>query len=134
MYGWIKLAQVTCVGLSVSLFTVRGLWILTRPAQPFWRCWLRFVPHAIDTLLLASGLTLAFVIQQYPFINSDWLTAKVIGLIAYIALGITAFRASLPRSARWLTRLMALSVFTYIVSVAVSKQRTDFLANGAAVY
>jgi|GEM_PF-4445415 len=54
---------------------------------------LHVVPHLIDTLLFASGLTLAFLIRQYPFVNSDCLTATDIGLIGHIAPGVTVFRA-----------------------------------------
>jgi uncharacterized membrane protein SirB2 len=112
--------------LSFSLFLSRGLWLLLRPARPLWR-WLRIVPHMVDTALLASGLTLAFFIRQYPFVNSDWLTAKVIGLIVYITLGVIAFRGLRLKVGRWLVWAMALLVFGYIVSVALSKQPAGFL-------
>lgn len=125
-YGWIKLVHMSCAALSVSLFAARGLWLLTSE-RPLWR-WLRVVPHVIDTLLLASGLTLAFLIRQYPFVNSDWLTAKVIGLIVYIVLGVVVFRALAPRAARWLLWIVAILVFGYIVSVAVSKNPAGFIA------
>jgi uncharacterized membrane protein SirB2 len=126
MYSWIKLVHIACVGLSFSLFFTRGLWLLLRPARPLWR-WLRIAPHMVDTALLASGLTLAFFIRQYPFVNSDWLTAKVIGLIVYITLGVIAFRGLRLRAGRWLVWVMALLVFGYIVSVALSKQPAGFL-------
>ncbi|HET8551079.1 MAG TPA: SirB2 family protein [Gammaproteobacteria bacterium] len=121
-YGWIKAFHMSCVALSVSLFAGRGIWILSQP-RPLWR-WLRVVPHIVDTLLLASGLTLAFLIRQYPFVNSGWLTAKVFGLIAYIILGVVVFRGARLKSARWLVWATALIVFGYIVSVAVTKQST----------
>lgn len=127
MYGWVKLVHIACVALSFSLFVTRGLWLLAVPGRPLWR-WLRVVPHIVDTVLLASGLTLACLIRQYPFVNSHWLTAKVIGLIAYIALGMLAFRSTRPRGLRWLTWLMALLVFGYIVSVAVSKNPAGFIS------
>jgi uncharacterized membrane protein SirB2 len=125
-YPWIKLVHISCVTLSVSLFAARGLWLLGA-GRPLGRG-LRVVPHIIDTLLLVSGLTLAFLIHQYPFVNSAWLTAKVIGLLAYIVLGMTAFRGRVPHAARWALWCVALLVFGYIVSVAVSKQPAGFLA------
>ncbi|AWN15745.1 SirB2 family protein [Salinisphaera sp. LB1] len=124
-YDAIKTVHVTCVALSGSLFASRALWVLLSK-RALWR-WLRVLPHLIDTLLLASGLTLAFLIHQYPFLNSDWLTAKVIGLIVYIALGVAVFRGR-QTGTRAVTGLMALIVFAYIVSVAFSKQPAGFLA------
>lgn len=121
----IRTVHVVCVAASISLFVVRGAWVLLS-GRGLWR-WLRVAPHIVDTLLLASGLTLAFLIQQYPFFNSDWLTAKVVGLIAYIALGVVLFRGPRSTIVRATAGLMALLVFAYIVSVAVSKQPAGFL-------
>lgn len=125
-YPQMRMVHVVCVATSISLFVARGAWILLS-GRRLWR-WLRVVPHIVDTLLLASGLTLAFLIQQYPFYNSDWLTAKVIGLVVYIGLGITLFRGPRSRTVRATTGLMALIVFAYIVSVALSKQPLGFFA------
>ncbi|HET7308454.1 MAG TPA: SirB2 family protein [Gammaproteobacteria bacterium] len=125
IYTSVKLIHMTCVGISVSLFAARGVWVLAS-GRRLWR-WLRVVPHFIDTLLLASGLTLAFLIRQFPFVNSDWLTAKIIGLIAYIILGMLVFRGSRSRATRWTIWAMALIVFGYIVSVAITKEPTGFL-------
>ncbi|MES1954205.1 SirB2 family protein [Salinisphaera hydrothermalis] len=125
-YGEIKTVHVTCVALSGSLFASRALWVLLSQ-RALWRG-LRVLPHLIDTLLLASGLTLAFLIHQYPFLNSDWLTAKVIGLIVYIALGVAVFRTPYNRAGRAVIGLLALTVFVYIVGVAFSKQPAGFLA------
>ncbi|HEU4618979.1 MAG TPA: SirB2 family protein [Gammaproteobacteria bacterium] len=125
-YLLIKTVHMTCIGLSVGLFATRGAWLIAS-GRGLWK-WLRIVPHIVDTVLLASGLTLAFWIRQYPFVNSGWLTAKVIGLIAYIALGVVLFRAPLGRPARWGIWAAALLVFAYIVSVAVTKRPAGFLA------
>ncbi|HET7586712.1 MAG TPA: SirB2 family protein [Gammaproteobacteria bacterium] len=126
VYSSIKLFHMTCVGLSVSLFAARGIWVLAS-GRALWRP-LRIIPHVIDTLLLASGITLAFLIHQFPFVNSDWLTAKIVGLIAYIALGVWVFRGKQSRATRWAVWTAALIVFGYIVSVAVTKQPAGFLA------
>lgn len=127
LYSTTKIIHMTCVGISGSLFAGRGLWIITT-RRGLWR-WLRIVPHAIDTLLLTSGLTLAFIIHQYPFFNSGWLTAKVIGLLIYIALGVLLFRGARGRAERAFTGLAALLVFAYIISVAISKQPAGLLAS-----
>ena len=110
-YSTTKLVHITCVALSGSLFTVRGLWVIATQRQ-LWR-WLRVVPHLLDTLLLASGLTLAFLIHQYPFFHSDWLTAKVIGLVVYIGLGTMVFRGPYGRSGRALTACGCIGIRLY---------------------
>lgn len=125
VYSTTKIVHMTCVGISIILFAGRGLWIAATQ-RGLWR-WLRIVPHVIDTLLLASGLTLAFIIHQYPFFNSSWLTAKVIGLVVYIGLGVLLFRGLHGRAERAFTGLAALLVFAYIVSVAITKQPAGLL-------
>ena len=60
----------------------------------------RIAPHVVDTLFLTSALLLAYTIGQYPF-TSGWLTAKVIGLLAYILLGATAMSARVSRRILW---------------------------------
>jgi len=125
-YSATKLVHMTCVALSGSLFAGRGLWMIAT-RRGLWH-WLRVAPHLIDTLLLASGFTLALLIHQYPFVNSDWLTAKMFGLIVYIGLGMMMFRGAHSRCGRALTGLIALLVFAYIVSVAISKQPAGFVA------
>lgn len=125
LYSGIKIVHMSCVAASVSLFTARGLWV-NGLRRGLWRG-LRVLPHVIDTLLLISGLTLAWLIHQYPFYNSDWLTAKVIGLIIYIALGTLVFRGPSARRWRAVAGLLALLVFAYIVGVAVTMQPAGFL-------
>lgn len=122
----IKTVHVVCAAVSISLFTSRGVWVIAS-GRGIWH-WLRVAPHIVDTVLLGSGLTLAFLIRQYPFLNSDWLTAKVIGLIVYVALGVVVFRGPRSPFLRATAGLMALLVFAYIVSVAFSKQPAGFLA------
>ena len=127
VYSTTKLIHISCVVLSGSLFAGRGVWVVTT-RRALWR-WLRIVPHVIDTVLLASGLGLALLIHQYPFFNSDWLTAKMIGLVVYIGLGMTVFRSGATRRGRAVAGLAALLVFAYIVSVATSKQPAGFFGD-----
>lgn len=55
------------------------------------QCWVRILPHLIDTVLLASALTLVFWSGQYPF-QQSLLTAKLLALLVYIALGTVALK------------------------------------------
>lgn len=124
LYLTIKYLHVTCVVLSISGFCLRGLLLLRNPALRRWhgeRRWLRMLPHLNDSLLLAAAITLTVLIGQYPFVNG-WLTAKILGLFAYILLGAYALRpGALPRL-RIAAGIAAVAVFAWIVSVALTKQ------------
>ena len=60
---------------------------------------LRYLPHAVDTVLLTTALMLTTVIHQYPF-STGWLTAKVVLLVAYIVLGSIALKRGRTRRIR----------------------------------
>src|SRR5512133_85312 len=117
-YLWVKYLHVTCVVLSVSLFVLRAA--LEMLAQP-WRQWrlLKVAPHVIDTVLLTSALWLAWRIGQYPFVNG-WLTAKVLGLLAYVLLGLRALGKNTRQSQRLPFFGAALLTMGYIVGVALT--------------
>ena len=117
-YLLVRHLHVTCVLLSVSLFVWRGaLALMSRP----WRQWrvLRVAPHVVDTVLLGSALWLAWRIGQYPFVNG-WLTAKVLGLLAYVLLGLRALGQNTRQSQRLPFFGAALLTMSYIVGVALT--------------
>lgn len=119
-YLAIKHLHISCAALSGSLFLLRGFWMLYAPAM-LQRRWIRITPHLIDTLLLASALTLVFWSGQYPFVQS-WLSAKVIALLLYIGLGSIALKRGKTRAVRLTAFIAALAVFAYIVAVALTRQ------------
>ncbi|MBZ0073138.1 MAG: SirB2 family protein [Thiohalobacteraceae bacterium] len=118
-YGLIKAVHVGSMLMSISLFFVRGLWMMRAPARLAQR-WVRVLPHIIDTVLLASALTLVFLSRQYPFVE-PWLTAKVVALLAYILIGMFALRRGPNRATRITAWFAALLVFAYIVGVALTR-------------
>jgi uncharacterized membrane protein SirB2 len=91
------------------------------------RRWIRVLPHLNDTVLLAAALSLVLMSGQYPFVDG-WLTAKVLGLTAYIILGSLALRAGSTPKIRVVAWLAALVVFGWILSVALTRQPLGFLA------
>jgi uncharacterized membrane protein SirB2 len=119
-YLAIKHLHITFAALSGILFLTRGIWVLRASAMLQQR-WVRIVPHVVDTLLLASALTMVVWSGQYPFVQ-NWLTAKVVALVAYIALGTMALKRGKTREARIAAFIGALVVFGYIVTVAVTRQ------------
>ena len=118
-YSTIKAVHVTAVVASWLLFTLRAWWML-RGSEMLALRWVRTVPHVVDTVLLASAVTLAVLVRQYPF-EAPWITAKVIGLVVYIVLGVIALRRGKTLSTRFAALIAAQAVFFYIVAVAVTK-------------
>lgn len=118
-YLALKHLHMTCAALSGSFFLLRGIWML-RDSPRLQQRWVRIALHIIDTVLLASALILAGWSHQYPFVQ-PWLTAKVLGLVAYIALGIIALKRGKTKQIRLFAFIGALTVFAYIVLVAVTR-------------
>jgi uncharacterized membrane protein SirB2 len=126
MYILVKYVHVVSVVLSLTGFFLRG--ILTIRASPLINAsWIRVLPHINDTILLIAALSLAVMSEQYPFVVG-WVTAKVLGVIAYIMLGSLALRPGSTRQMRIACWLAALAVFGWIVSVALTRQPAGFLA------
>ena len=119
-YLALKYVHVSCVVLSYSLFFVRGVWMM-RESSLLARPWVKIAPHAIDTVLLVSAIAMAVMIRQYPF-SAPWLTAKLVGLIVYIALGMVALKRGKTKRTRMAAWIAAQLVFFYIVAVALTKR------------
>lgn len=124
-YLLLKHLHVTFVAISVTGFFLRGIWMLTDSPR-LNRRWVRVLPHVNDTLLLAAAIGLSIVLEQYPFVQG-WVTAKVIGLLAYIGFGLFALRRGRSKAVRAGFWLAALASFGYIVSVALTKDPRGFL-------
>ena len=120
-----KSLHVGCVILSLGGFAARGALMLA--ASPLLeRRFVRVAPHVVDTVLLASALWLCGLIGQYPFLQ-PWLTAKVLGLLAYIVLGTIALRRGRTRGIRLAAFAAAAASAFYIVSVALTHHPRGFL-------
>ncbi len=87
----------------------------------------RIAPHVVDTVLLASAGWLAWFLGQYPFVHG-WLTAKVLGLVAYIVLGSIALKRGRTKAVRAAAFAAALAAVLYVVSVALTRDPLGFLA------
>ena len=118
-YVALKQLHVACVILSYAGFVVRGIWMM-RDSPLLAARWVRIAPHVNDTLLLATAIALAVMSGQYP-LQQGWLTAKVIALVLYIALGMVALRPGHTRARRVAAWIAAQLVFLYIVAVAVAR-------------
>ena len=118
-YLLLKMIHVSSVVISYSLFFLRGIWLM-QDSNNLRQRWVKVLPHVIDTILLTSAIALAVLIQQDP-LNNAWLTAKVIGLLIYILLGMIAIRFGKTKKTRIAAWIGAQCVFIYIVLVALSR-------------
>jgi uncharacterized membrane protein SirB2 len=126
MFVLVKYVHVLSVVLSVTGFFLRGL-LMMRDSPLLNARWMKIVPHINDTVLLVAALALAAMSGQYPFVT-DWVTAKVFGVIAYIILGALALREASSRTMRIACWMASLATFCWIVSVALTRQPLGFLA------
>ena len=128
-YFAIKMIHETTAALSVAGFFARGWGSFCNAAWVRGR-WARTVPHVVDSVLLLSALTLAWMLRVTPA-NAPWLLAKIIGLLVYIGLGVLALRPGRPVAVRAVAWVAALAIFGYIVSVAITKNPLGVLALAA---
>ena len=119
LYLAVKTLHVGCAALSIAGFAARGALMLADSPLLQHR-FVRIAPHVVDTVLLASALWLAWFLGQIPFVHA-WITAKVIALLAYIALGTVALRRGRTRAIRATAFVGALAAVAYIVAVALTR-------------
>jgi uncharacterized membrane protein SirB2 len=125
-YLFAKYLHVGCVIVSLGGFAARGLLMLSGSSLLRAR-FVRVAPHVVDTLLLASAAWLAWFLGQVPFWNSPWLTAKVLGLVAYIVLGSIALKRGRTMRVRAGAFLLALLSAGYVLAVALTRDPWFFL-------
>ena len=125
-YLFVKSLHVGCAAVSIAGFLARGT-LMLRGSRLLDARFVRVAPHVVDTVLLASALWLAWAIGQHPFVHG-WVTAKVVGLLAYIVLGSVALRHGRTRTERAAAFAAALAAAAYIVSVALTRDPRGALA------
>jgi uncharacterized membrane protein SirB2 len=120
-----KTIHVGCALLSISLFFIRGLWMISdspwrrKPA-------VKILPHIVDTTLLVSAIVLVVQTAQYP-LEQSWLLAKISALLVYIGLGLVALRFGSSKPIRIVAWLCAILTFMYIYSVAITRNPMPFI-------
>lgn len=115
-YATLKTLHMTTVAITLALFVLRGAWMAVGSPRLGAR-WARVVPHLNDTVLLASGIALAWTLGLSP-LEHGWLAAKLLALVAYIVLGMIALKRGKTRGQRIAAGIAALLVFGYMLAVA----------------
>ena len=125
-YQVVKWIHESAVALSLLGFLARGIGMLTEAAWVRHRA-TRTWPHVVDTILLLSGVTLAWMLRLSP-LDAPWFAAKLAGLVAYIGLGTVALRAGRTKRQRTVAWIAALTMFGYVASVALTKDPLGLLS------
>lgn len=120
-YAPLRHAHMALVGLSVSLFLLRGAAVLARGRTSGWPAWpgLRAASVLIDSLLLSSGAALWALLGLHPLQHS-WLGTKLALLLAYIVLGTLALKRARSARGRALAFAGALATVATMAAVAMA--------------
>jgi len=118
-FAVLKMIHVATAAVSYVLFVVRGFWMISDSPRLGER-WVRIVPHANDTLLLAAAIWMTMLLHQYPGTHG-WLTAKLAALLVYIVLGTVALKRGKTQRTRIAAWIAAQAVFFYVVAVALTR-------------
>jgi uncharacterized membrane protein SirB2 len=130
MYLTLKFVHVGCAVLTIAGFLLRGYWVMSGSAWSQHRL-TKIAPHIVDTLFLAAGIALVLH-MHIQVMQHSWLLAKFAGLIAYIVLGLFALRLGRTPQTKTIAFVAAVSMYAYIVGVALTKSVFSWLAYFAA--
>lgn len=125
MYAILKHSHLLIITIAFIAFFVRGLLMMLNSPAASHKLF-KVLPHILYTLLLVTGIWLAVILHFSPM-QQPWLLAKIIALVVYVVLGVLTFKHSNP-AVRKILWLLNLTVFLYIVSVAMSKNPLGFFA------
>lgn len=123
-YYAVKHVHLAAITASIALFVLRAGWMAWSPQRLAQR-WVKVLPHLVDTVLLLSGVWLAFQLGSGV---RGWLPAKIVGLVVYIGLGMVALKRGRTRGVRVVAAVAAIVTFAWIVSVALTKTPLGFFA------
>lgn len=119
-----RLIHISCVALSGLFFFVRGLAVIQR-SQLVGQLWVRRTAESIDTILLMSGVTLAWLSDQTPW-QESWLAVKLIALLVYILLGMVAFHWGRVLTIKSMAWIAAMVTYLFMIWVAVNRDPWPF--------
>lgn len=77
----------------------------------------RYLSYTIDTVLLTGAMMLLTILPAGMFANG-WLTVKIAFLVAYVGLGIAAFRPACGNGARTALVVAAVLCFVQVYGIA----------------
>lgn len=124
MIVWLKHLHMSMAVLTIAGFLLRGFWAWRAPRLLALKP-VRILPHAVDTVLLASAIALLFAHGWNP-LDHGWLLAKIGLLVVYIGFGMTAFKPRFAPPVRVAAFFGAVAVFAWIVLIARAHRFVPF--------
>ena len=115
-YPDIKMVHVAAAMTSGTLFALRALGLLAGMRWPR-AALVRYTSYTVDTVLLTGAMMLLTILPAQMFANG-WLIAKIVFVVAYVGLGIAAFRPSRGTGGRALLVAAALLCFLQVYGIA----------------
>ena len=125
LFNLMKAIHMVTIMITVVGFILRGIWMM-KESPLLRKLPVRIFPHVNDTILLISAVWAGAIIGQYPFVNG-WLTAKILGTLAYIVCGAIALNYGKTKQIRIRFFVIALLCFSYVIWVAATKNPLPFL-------
>jgi len=117
-YSQTKAVHIVAVVLSGMLFATRGASAIAGARWPYLPG-VRYLSYAIDTVLLTAALILATMLPAALFAN-HWLTVKLLVVVFYIVLGVSALRRGRSKRVRGTWFALALLTHLAIIGIAVA--------------
>ncbi|WP_444996440.1 SirB2 family protein [Aliikangiella sp. IMCC44359] len=123
-YALVKHIHMSAAGLSLIGFLLRGYWMLTNSVllqtKPS-----KILPHIIDTVLLVAAIVLLVLSELNPFVV-NWITAKIILLVAYVILGTIALKRGKTKKIKVIAFVASLASVLAIFAIASIKPALSF--------
>ncbi|GAD80293.1 SirB2 family protein [Vibrio ezurae] len=121
MYVALKNIHLILIALSAGLFITQYILMVTQsPLQN--KKFIKITPHAVNGLLILSGILLLLVTGWVPFRpGSEWLTEKFTCVLAYIALGVFALKLGKNQLLRGFAFLGALGWLLMAAKIGMTK-------------
>ena len=120
----LKLIHITCAVLTISLFCLRGIWMLTE-SKLLQHRFIRILPHIIDTVLLTTGVLLIIKFYSNLFYH-HWLMLKLLAVFTYILTGSIALKYGRTKKHRTIAFAGSCLLLVFIVSLAVFRPYFNF--------
>lgn len=117
LYFIIKNTHILFIVLSLSFYTINLAFNIrgVKPKKIF-----TIAPHIINTFLLISGISLCFIIQQYP-LSSSWLSGKMVALLGYVFVAVVSLRSKRGKMFKIICFVGAVSWLLFAAKLAVFK-------------
>lgn len=119
-YTAIKHSHLLFVAITLILFNFRYFWKLFAPQKPLHKIF-RIIPHINDTLLLITGVMMAYSVAYIPFRNANWLGAKLVLLVFFIIFGLFAIKAPARSNKAIINYVLAMLSVATIIYLAIAK-------------